>query len=126
MTVVLDSGGITALAGSRERLRQLRDRGEWPPIVPTVVLVESLTGDHRRDFAVNRLVAMCLLAPLDELTARSAAALRAKSARKVSAADAVVVATADRSGGSVVLTGDPKDLNALAAGTQHEVRIARP
>ena len=42
MTVVMDSGGLTALAAQRARLEELRRRGEWPPIVPSVVLTEAL------------------------------------------------------------------------------------
>ena len=34
MTLVLDSGGITALAGQRARLAELRRRGLWPAQVP--------------------------------------------------------------------------------------------
>jgi hypothetical protein len=44
MTLILDSGGIRALAGQRARLVELRRRGLWPPQVPAAVLVEALTG----------------------------------------------------------------------------------
>ena len=53
MTVVLDSHGVTMLAGDRARLAELRRRDEWPAIVPSVVLTEALTGDHRRDYDEN-------------------------------------------------------------------------
>lgn len=56
MTLILGSGGITALAGQQARLLELRRRGQWPAEIPAVVLTESLTGHHRRDFAANRLV----------------------------------------------------------------------
>lgn len=36
MTVVLDAHGLTVLAGHRARLQELRRRGEWPAIVPSV------------------------------------------------------------------------------------------
>lgn len=61
MRVVLDSGGLSALAGTgqlaRARRRALLDAGLWPPLIPAPVLVECLTGDPRRDHAANRLIA---------------------------------------------------------------------
>ncbi|MHB8342369.1 MAG: hypothetical protein ACYDB7_14555 [Mycobacteriales bacterium] len=129
MTLVLDSGGVTALAGepNRARLAELRRRGQWPPEVPAVVLTECLTGDHRRDFAVNRLLRTCQVRPVDELLARSAARLRTWSGRAdtIWATDAVVVAWAERVGPAVVLTSDPADLRALARHAQSPVSVAR-
>ena len=55
MTVVLDAHGLTMLAKSRARLEELRRRGEWPAVIPAVVLTESLTGDHRHDYHENRV-----------------------------------------------------------------------
>ncbi|MGH9292940.1 MAG: PIN domain-containing protein [Acidimicrobiales bacterium] len=126
MTVVLDSHGLTALAASRARLEELRHRGEWPAIVPCVVLVEALTGDHRRDYHENRLLQACEVRPVDELVARTAAALRSKvAARRIpSAIDAIVVAVADDAGGGTILTRDPGDLRALARQTAHEVKVS--
>ena len=125
MTVVLDSGAVSGLAGQRARLEELRRRGEWPPLVPAVVLTESLTGDHRRDFHANRLLRACVIRPVDELLARAGAVLRtaASAARSPSAVDAVVVAMADAAGGGVVLTTDPRDLRALARHTRHDVHV---
>ncbi len=126
VTVVLDSDGVTTLAGDRARLAELRRRGEWPAIVPSVVLTEALTGDHRRDYDENRLLRTCDIRPVDELLARSAARLRAKTAtrRAPSAVDAIVVATADDVGGATVLSSDPGDLRALARHTVNDIRIA--
>ena len=94
VTLVLDSGGLTALAAQRARLHELRRRGLWPAQVPAVVLAESLTGDHRRDFDVNRLLRACQVRDVDEPQAREAARLRATTGRagSISAVDAVVVA----------------------------------
>jgi hypothetical protein len=127
VTVVLDSHGLTSLAKNRGRLEELRRRGEWPAIVPSVILTEALTGDHRRDHLENRLLRACDIRSVDELVARSAATLRAasKSRRAPSAVDAIVVAVADEAGGAVVLSSDPADLRALAQHTGHEVTIAR-
>jgi predicted nucleic acid-binding protein len=125
MTVVLDCGGVSFLAADRAVLTVLRERGEWPPLVPSVVLAECLTGDHRRDHAVNRLLTMCLVPDVDEPLARRAAALRTATRRAgtVSAVHAVVVALAERHPSSVVVTSDPDDVRALAAHAAAEVRV---
>jgi predicted nucleic acid-binding protein len=85
--------------------------------VPAVVLTESLTGDHRRDFHVNRLLRACQVRDVDETLAREAARLRCATGRAghISAVDAIVVASAARGPGGMVLTTDPHDLLALAA-----------
>lgn len=116
MTLVLDAGGLSALAGQRARLAELRHRGLWPAQVPAVVLTESLTGDHRRDLHVNRLLRACQVRDVDETQAREAARLRAATGRAgtISAVDAVVVASAAGASRGVVLTTDPGDLLALA------------
>lgn len=121
MTVILDSGGLSALAGQRALLAELRRRGHWPPQVPAVVLTEALTGDHRRDFDENRLMAMCQIRPVTEGLARIAARLRTATGRacEVSATDAIVIAFAIGCPNPVVLTSDPVDLRDLAA-TQRE------
>lgn len=124
VTLVLDSGGVSALAGNRSIVEVIIKRGQWPPLVPAVVLAESLTGDHRRDFHVNRLLRLCTINPVTEPIARRAAALRYRTAQSsISAVDAVVVATADHAGGAVVCTTDPKDLHALAQHTLSTVEI---
>lgn len=125
MTLILDSHGVTRLSGDRARLAELRNRGEWPPLVATVVLTEALSGDHRRDYHENRLLRTCDLRTVDEVLAREAAALRAQvRARRIpSAVDAIVVAVADQAGGGIVLSSDPGDLRALARHTHNPVRI---
>jgi predicted nucleic acid-binding protein len=114
--LVLDSGGVSALAAERARLDELRRRNLWPAQVPTVVLAEALTGDHRRDFHVNRLLRACQLRTTDEAQAREAARLRAATGRAgtISAVDAVVAVFATTRPDSLVLTSDPADLTALA------------
>jgi hypothetical protein len=114
--LVLDSGGVTRLA---ERSRQvaalilaLREQDLWPPLVPTVVLVECLQGDAGRDALTNRFLKTCdIVDAIGETLARRAAWLR-RQARRGSAVDALVVACAEPFG--TVLTSDPGDLNALA------------
>ena len=93
--------------------------------MPSVILTEALTGDHRRDYHENRLVRTCDLRPVDEYLARRGAALRtAVGGRSIpSAVAAVVVALADDIGGATVLTSDPRDLRALARHATNEVKI---
>lgn len=116
MTLVLDAGGLSALADQRARLRELRRRGLWPAQVPAVVLTEALTGDHRRDFHINRLLRTCQVRDVDETQAREAARLRTATDRAgtISAVDAVVAALAGARPDAIVLTSDPLDLRALA------------
>jgi predicted nucleic acid-binding protein len=125
VTTILDSGGVSSLAVDRQRVEELRRRREWPPIVPSVVLTEALTGDHRRDHHENRLVKACDIRPVDELLARRAAGLRTLAARtrNPSAVDAVLIALADQLGGAIVLTSDPGDLRARATHTSNPVEI---
>jgi hypothetical protein len=96
VTLILDSGGVSALAGQRARLAELRNRGLWPPQVPAVVLVAALTGDSRRDVHANRLLRTCQVREVDEPQCREAARLRTATGRasKISAVVAVVVALA--------------------------------
>lgn len=115
--LVLDSGGLSRLARRHEDsaalIAVLRRDGLWPPVVPTVVVVESISGRQRRDANINRFLKTCdLVETLSERLARRAGALRAL-ARRGSAVDAIVVAMAEP--GGAVLTSDLDDLRALAA-----------
>ena len=122
MVLVLDSGGVSRLA---ERSRAavalivaLRERELWPPIVPSVVLVECLQGHQGRDAHTNAFLEACdIVEDLPESIARRAALLRRK-AGKGSAVDALVIALAEPDG--VVLTGDVGNLVALA---EHATRV---
>jgi len=115
--LVLDSGGVTRLSQRRQDTAAVvavfkRD-GLWPPIVPSVVLAESLSGRQRTDALVNRLLKTCdVVEELPERVARRAGALRALAGHG-SAVDAVVIAMAEP--GGAVLGSDLKDLRALAA-----------
>jgi hypothetical protein len=115
--LVLDSGAVTRLA---RRTRQnaatiavLVREGLWPPIVPSVVLVEATSGRPGTDANTNRLLKTCdVVTELPESIARRAAALRHR-ARRGSAVDALLVAIAEP--GNTILTGDADDLHALAS-----------
>jgi hypothetical protein len=127
MTLILDAGGISALAGQRARLSELRRRGLWPAQVPAVVLVEALTGDPRRDFHTNQLLRACQTREISEPLGRAAAFLRTATGRAgtISAADAIVAAYADTCTEPVVITSDPADLTALAAHATRRITVAR-
>lgn len=127
MTLVLDSGGISALAGQRAKLMELRRQGLWPAQVPAVVLAEALTGDHRRDFHANRLLRACQVRDITEPQAREAARLRTATGRAsaITATDAIVAAFASASPGAIVLTSDPDDLTALCEHAATPVLIVR-
>jgi hypothetical protein len=114
--LVLDSGGVSRLAERSQRVAALilalRDEDLWPPLVPSVVLVECLQGHPGRDALANRFLKACdLVEEISEPLARRAALLR-RLARRGSAVDALVVALAEP--GGTVLTSDLGDLAALA------------
>jgi hypothetical protein len=127
MTLILDAGGISALVGQRARLMELRVRGLWPAQVPSVVLAESLTGDHCRDFQTNQLLRACQVRDVTEPHAREAARLRTATGRAatITATAAVAAAFASTCPSPIVLTSDPRDLAALAEHAAHPITIAR-
>ena len=124
MTVlVLDSGAVSHLgAGDAQALQDLRELAEeqlWPPVVPSVVLAESVSGRPSDDVVVHRFLKSCSVhevLPRDK--AQRAGALRTKAGCG-SVVDAIVVALAEP--GGTVLTEDIKDIAALA---QHADRVS--
>ena len=120
---VLDSGGLSALVGISQRARAwLRWIVEHDGAVevPTVVLVETTTGDGGRDAEINRVMRVltqsaAALVSADETTARRAGRLRFR-ARTDDGIDALVAATAASNGSPcVLLTSDAGDLKRLLA-----------
>lgn len=129
-TVVLDSGGLTAWARRTPPVTLLREleaaqRAGGGVVVPTIVVVESTTGNGPRDAAVNRRVKFATTTPLPLDLARVAARMRAAAHSAVSAADAVVAATATLHDNAVIVTSDPDDLGALCATVERPIRISR-
>lgn len=124
--LILDSRGFSRLSARTKTaaalIRALTDQDLWPPIVPTMALIESLQGDPRRDANAHRFLKTCIVdTTVNERTARRAAELR-RRARTGSAVDALVVALAEP--GGTVLTGHRADLEALAAFAQNvEVEV---
>jgi predicted nucleic acid-binding protein len=117
--IVLDSGALSALAKEDEKVRNALAKAVKAGAeinVPTAVIVESTSGDHRRDAATNRILNIATPIVLDESLARRAASLRhAVRARRSGTVDAIVVATADDMAGTVIFTTDRHDIAALAA-----------
>ena len=115
--MVLDSGGFGRLAERSKKalalIEEFRLAGMWPPVVPTMVLVESLQGHPGRDANANRFLKTVVQDDVVSLeVARRAAELR-RRARRGSAVDALVVSLAEPNG--TVLTGDEAEISALAA-----------
>jgi len=114
--LVLDSSAVSRLAERSRRaaalILALREQGFWPPIVPSIVLVECLQGHTGRDALANRFLKTCdIVEEIPEPLARRAALLRTR-ARRGSAVDALVVAFAEPDG--TALTSDLEDLKTLA------------
>ena len=115
--LVLDSGGVSRLAErsteAAAMITVFRRDGLWPPVVPSVVLVECLYGRPDRDARTNKFLKTCdVETVLSAALARRAAHLRGLAGRG-SAVDAVVVATAEP--GGTVYGGDVDDLRSLAS-----------
>ncbi|WP_419839095.1 hypothetical protein [Candidatus Poriferisodalis sp.] len=114
--LVLDSGAVSHLARGGEQalsdFEALVGEGLWPPVIPTVVLAECLSGRPQDDVVVEILLKSCsVLETVTRETAKRAGELR-RLAGRGSAVDAVVVAMAEPAG--TILTDDLKDLAALA------------
>lgn len=123
--LVLDSEALSALARPRDNpvrhqkvrtaLRSAHSRG-IPVRVPSVVLVELYRGggaDEAIDHVLARGIAQVVTtgARIARVAGHLLAADRSGSELAV---DALVVATAVRLGGGMVLTHDPDDLSRLA------------
>lgn len=124
--VVLDSGALSMFADGDPRLLaalEAAQREGGIAYVPTVCLVESLTG-RAQDANLNRRLKGTRTVPLDETYAREAAARRA-AVDADDVADPVVVTTAARLR-SVVLTTDPEDISALANAGDPRVAVVDP
>jgi hypothetical protein len=115
--LVLDSGGFGRLSERSTRalalIEEFRAGGFWPPVVQTMVLVESLHAHAGRDANANRFLKTVMKEDTVGVELARRAAELHRRARHGSAVDALVVAVAEPNG--VVLTGDEADITALAA-----------
>ena len=125
--LVLDSEALSALARPHQALQRHRlvraalrsaHQRNFPVRVPSAVLVELYRGGST-DAAIDSVLSrgFAQVVTTGARTARIAGhLLAAAGAGSELAIDALVVATAIRFGGGVILTHDPGDLTRLAAG----------
>lgn len=114
--LILDSGAVIALSRHDLRARAVlaaaREAGA-EVIIPAPVVAKTVRG-KAGDAPVNRVLkAVGHVVPADEPICRAAAHLL-EATQSTETIDAIVVATAASTGGGVVLTSDPRDLNQLA------------
>lgn len=128
--LVLDTEALSALARpDADRLRHQRVRAalrsahdrNFPVRVPTAVLVELYRGrgfDEPVDLVLARDFAQVVTtgARIARIAGHLLSAAHASSEMAI---DALVVATAIRLGGGIVITHDPDDLTLLSAGHPH-------
>lgn len=124
--VILDSGGVTALAEGNPRARAVlvRARREGRLVViPAPVLTEVYTGrhDHARIDRVINAVDMQIDTTPER--AKQAGVIRARSG-VLSVVDAIVVAEAVAALPAVIVTSDPDDIRALVDAAQAADRVA--
>ena len=134
--VVLDNEAVASLARPDERTASARRAQAVLTVavrrhalvrVPSAVLAE-LYRDDRRDAPIDRLVGPVVgVVTTGRRVARVAGGLLDRhQLGSCHLVDAVVVATAVRLGGAVVLTGDPGDLQLLAADHPNVQMVALP
>lgn len=124
--VVLESGALSMFAGDDPRflaVLEAAQRDGGIAYVPTVRLVESLTGTAQ-DTNLNRRLKGTRTVPLGETDAREAATRRA-AVDGDDAADPVVVATAVLLR-AVIVTTDLQDISALASAGNPRVAVVDP
>lgn len=127
--LVLDSGGLTAVAANESHARaamKYSSRHGVPVVIPSIVLAESTRGDAS-DARINAVVSKAVVAAATETEARIAARLKSAAAMRGEehTIDALVVATAAAAGGGAILTSDG-DIQTLAEGLPHRaVRAIR-
>lgn len=124
--IVLDSGGVSALAegNARARAALVRARGEGRLVViPAPVLVEVQSG-QRNHAHIDRVVnAVDVILPTTAERARQAGVLRARSG-VLDVVDAIVVAEALANLPAVIVTSDPDDIAALLGAADEARRVA--
>ena len=125
-SLVLDSGGVTALAEGNVTVRAavVRARRDgWSVVIAAPVLAEVHTG--RRDHAhIDRAVnAVETVLPTTATRTRQAGELRARS-RVLDVVDAIVVAEAIEAQPAVIVTSDPDDIGRLVDAAGGRSRIA--
>lgn len=115
--LILDAGAVLAAAQRDRRVRALLEVA-WqegvPVVIPPIVVTQVIRGGAR-DAEANRLLHAAFVPFVGERLARAAGRLLAASGLS-DAADAQVVAEAQRLAPATILTSDPDDMGRLAAG----------
>lgn len=115
--LILDSGAVIALSRAEQRARAFLERAQElgvPVEIPVVVVAETVRGGPR-DAPVDRVLEAVGMVPEARLAHARTAGRLLGAARSTDTVDALVVAHAVEAGGAQVLTGDPDDLERLAA-----------
>jgi predicted nucleic acid-binding protein len=113
-TVVYDTGALLAAERNKPALWEFHVEvlaAGVRPIVPVVVLAQAWRGGPQHN--LSRLLRGCRVLPDTEDIGRAAGTACAATATS-DVVDAIVVATAVRLGGALVVTSDPSDLEHLA------------
>jgi hypothetical protein len=116
--VILDAGGILALAGGAGDARAALDRAVregYVVVIPTPVLAQVHRGGHDRAHLDRVLGKVDAFQATSERVARRAGELQAKTGTS-DAVDAIVAAEALASVPALILTSDPGDLERLLEG----------
>ncbi len=120
--IALDSGALIALSRGDETVRAILRRwtnSGYETVVPCPVLSEVLRG-KQGDAAVNHILnsraAAIQILPVTEIEARDAGLRIGRTTRKHVTVDALIVAVAVAHDVREIITGDPADIEALAAG----------
>ncbi|HVR97785.1 MAG TPA: PIN domain-containing protein [Thermoanaerobaculia bacterium] len=115
--LILDSGAVIGLARGDQRARAFLARALELRVsveIPVVVVAETVRGGPR-DAPVHRVLkAVGSIPEAREAHGRTAGRLLG-AAHSTHTVDALVVAHAVEAGGAHILTGDPDDLDRLAA-----------
>ncbi len=124
--VILDAGGILALAGGAGDARAALDRAireGYVVVIPTPVLAQIHRGGHDRAHLDRVLGKVDAFQATSERVARRAGELQAKTGTS-DAVDAIVAAEALASVPALILTSDPRDLERLLEGEPEASRVA--
>jgi hypothetical protein len=123
--IVYDTGAlIAAERGSRGlwALHEAALRDGLSPLVPAGVIAQAWRGGPQAN--LSRLVAGCMVAPLDERLARTIGTLCGRAGTG-DVVDASVVVVAQLVGGAVV-TDDVEDLRPLVEAGGVDIKLYRP
>jgi hypothetical protein len=120
-----DTGALIAAEANRRAIWVLHERAilrGHRPVVPAGVLAQAWRGGPQA--GLSRLLRGCQVEELTETRARAAGVACARSGSSDIVDAAVVVGALAR--GDLVVTGDPDDLQRIAAALRFPLRVHRP